>query len=212
MKKLILSAVVAAFATLSIQAQEIPERKTKESKPILKERIINKKERANLNLTEEQKVKLKSMNQDLRKQMEDLRKQDNLSVKEYREKMETLRKDRQGQFQSILTPEQKTEMQKYKEARSAKVKEFGKKKQAKMKEKLNLTDEQLAKMTENRKATAERIKTIRENDSLKDEQKKEQIKETMKEQKKNMKSFLTEEQLQKMKENRKQHSKRKVVI
>ena len=212
MKKLILLTVVVAFATLSIQAQEIPERKTKESKPIVKEKILNKKERASLDLTDEQKAKLKSMKQDLHKQMEGLRKQDNITVKEYREKMELLRKDQQAKFQSILTPEQQTEMKKYKEARNAKVKDFGKKKQEKMKEKLNLTDEQLSKMTQNRKETGERIKKIREDDSLKDEQKNEQIKKEMRKQKENMKSVLTEEQIKKMKENRKQRSKKKVVI
>ncbi len=204
--------MVAAFAALTIQAQEIPERKRDESKPIIKERIINKKERANLNLTDEQQAKLKSMHRDLREKMEGLRKQDNITVKEYRERMETLQKERQAQFQSILTPEQKAEMQKYKEARGVKVKEFGIKKQAKLKEKLNLSDEQVAKIADNRKEVGERIKRIREDDSLKDDQKKEQIKEEMKKQKENMKSVLTEEQLKKMKESRKQHSKRKVVI
>jgi Spy/CpxP family protein refolding chaperone len=204
MKKLIFSIVAAAFAAITIQAQEIPERKREEFKPVEKAKMFNKKELANLDLTREQKTKLKSMKQDLRQQMDEVRKQDNLSAKEYREKMETLRKDQQAKFQSILTPGQKTEMEKYKEARNAKVKGFGKKKEAKMKEELKLTDEQLAKMTENRTASAQKLKAIRENDSLKDEQKKEQ--------KKNMKSLLTEEQLQKMKENRKQHSKKGKVI
>ncbi|HLG40187.1 MAG TPA: hypothetical protein VI461_10985 [Chitinophagaceae bacterium] len=212
MKKLILPVMVAAVAALSVSAQEIPERKSKETKPVIKEKIFNKKERANLNLTEEQKVRLKSMNQDLRKQTEELKKQDNLTVKEYREKMEALKKDRQAQFHSVLTPEQKAQMEKDKEARKAKTKEYGLKKQAKMKEELKLTDEQSAKMTENRKVTSERLKAIREDNTLSEEQKKQETKEVMKKQKENMKSLLTEEQLKKMKENKKQHSKKKVVI
>jgi len=212
MKKLIVSVVAIALAALTAQAQEIPDRKREEFKPVEKGRMFNKKELADLNLTDEQKTKLKGMKRDLRRQMDEVRKQDNLSVKDYREKIETLRKDQQDKFQSVLTPEQKTDMQKYKDARNARVKELGKKKQAKMKEELKLTDEQLAKIADNRKATAQKIKTIRENNSLKDEQKKEQIKDLMKEQKKNMKSFLTDEQLRKMKENRKHHSKKKEVI
>src|SRR5258706_4086452 len=212
MKKIILSAAIAAFAALTVYAQEIPERKREESKPVLKERIMNKKERANLNLTEEQKSQLKSMNQDLRKQTESLRKQESLTAKDYREKMETLRKEHQEKFQSILTPEQRNEMQKYKDAANAKAKGCGRKRQAKMKEELNLTDEQLAKMTENRKATMEKIKAIRESKSLSDVQQKEEVKEVMKKQKEDMKSVLTDDQLKKMKENRKQHSKRKEVI
>jgi len=211
MKKIFISIVVIAMTALTTQAQEIPERKREAFKPVEKAKMFDKKELANLNLTDEQKTKLKGMKRDLRQQMDELRKQDNLSVKDYRDKTETLRKDQQARFQSILTPDQKTEMEKYKDARNAKGKEFGKKKQAKMKEELKLTDEQLARMTENRKATAEKIKAIRDNDTLKDEQKKEQIKEAMKAQKKNMKSFLTDEQLQKMKETRKQHKKKENI-
>jgi Spy/CpxP family protein refolding chaperone len=212
MKKVILSMMIAAFATLSVQAQEIPDRKHEEFKPVHKERMFNKKELTSLNLTDEQKTKMKSMNQDIRKQMEDLRKQDNITVKESRERMEALRKDHQAQFQSILTPEQKTQIQKDKEARKAKVKEFSNKRQERMKEELNLTDEQSAKMTENRKAAAEKIKAVRENGSLKDEEKKEQIKELMKEQKESIKSLLTEDQLKKMKENKKHHTEKKEAI
>ena len=114
MKKLIVSLVVIALATLTTQAQEIPERKREEFKPVEKGRMFNKKELASLNLTDEQKTKLKSMKQGLRRQMDEVRKQDNLSVKEYHEKVELLRKDQQAKFQSLLTPEQKTEMEKYK--------------------------------------------------------------------------------------------------
>ena len=212
MKKVILSIVIVACAAMIIHAQEIPERKREESKPVIKEKIINKKERANLNLTDEQKAKLKSMNQDLRKKMEELRKQESLTVKGYREKMEAIRKEHQDKFQSVLTPDQKIEMQKYKDAANAKTKVFGEKRQARMREELNLSDEQLGKIRENRKAMAEKIKTIKEDKSLNDEKRKEEIREAMKGQKEKMKSILTEEQLQKMKENRKERAKKRRVI
>ena len=211
MKKVITTMMIAAFAALSVKAQEIPDRKHEEFKPVHKERMVNKKELASLNLTDEQKTKMKSLNQDMRKQMDDLRKQDNITVKESRERMEALRKDHQAQFQSILTAEQKAQIQNDKEARKAKMKEFGKKRQERMKQELGLTDEQSAAITENRKATAEKIKAVRENGSLKDEEKKEQIKELMKEQKESTKSLLTKDQLKKMKENKKQHAEKKEV-
>ena len=209
MKKLILSAVVITFAVLSVNGQEIPERKTEESKPIIKEKVINKKERESLDLTEDQKTKLKAMNHDLHKRMEELRKQDNLTVKEYREKMEALRKDRHSQFQSVLTAEQKARMEKYHEASKARSKEYGKRKQQRMKEELKLTDEQAAKMAENRKVTMKKIETIREDKSLNDDQKREKVKEAMKSQKESTKLLLTKEQLKKMKESRKDHHKKR---
>ena len=213
MRKLILSFLVVAVASIVTRAQEIPDRKREESKPIIKEKIFNKKERANLDLTDEQKEKLKSMTRDLRGKMEELRKKNDVAAKEFREKMEELRKEQQTQFQSILTPDQKDRMEKYKEASKAKFKEFGLKKQSKLKERLDLNDEQVAKIAENRKAISEKIRAIRENNALMDDQKREEIKELMKKQKESMKSILTEEQMKKMKENRKDHmKKRKVVI
>lgn len=209
MKNVIVSAAVILMASLSVKAQEIPERETGESKPIIKEKIVNKKERDNLQLTDAQKVQLKSMNEDLRKKMDDLRKQDNLTVKEYREKMDALRTERQSQFQSILTDQQKSQMQKDKEANKARAEQFGKKRQAKMKEELNLTDDQMAKMNENRKASMEKINSIRDDKSLNEGQKKDQIKEIMKAQREKTKSILTKEQQKKMKELHKGHHKKR---
>jgi len=209
MKKIILSAAVIAFAALSVKAQEIPERKRDESKPIVKEKVIDKKQRETLNLTDDQKTKLKAMNQDIHKKMEELRKQDNLTVKEYREKMVEYRKDQQTQFESILTPEQKVQMEKNREAFKARSKEQGKRRDARMKEELKLTDEQSAKIAENRKATRQKIETINADKSLTDDQRREKVKEAMKSQKESTRRLLTDEQLKKMKENKKDHHKKR---
>ena len=209
MKKLILTAALITFAIFSVNAQEIPERKKDESKPIIKEKVANKKERQSLDLTGDQKLKMKAMNEDLRKKMEELRKQDNLTIKEYREKMVTLRKERQTEFESLLTPEQKVQMEKNKEALKARSKEYGKRREARMKEELRLTDEQVAKMSENRKVTREKIETINADKSLTDDQRREKVKEVMKSQKESTRRLLTDEQLKKMKENRKDSHKRR---
>ena len=209
MKKIILSAAVIAFAALSVKAQEIPERKRDESKPIVKEKVIDKKQRETLNLTDDQKTKLKAMNQDIHKKMEELRKQDNLTVKEYREKMVEYRKDQQTQFESILTPEQKVQMEKNREAFKARSKEHGKRRDARMKEELKLTDEKSEKIAENRKATRQKIETINTDKSLTDDQRREKVKEAMKSQKESTRRLLTDEQLKKMKENKKDHHKKR---
>ena len=204
--------MIAAFAAIQVSAQEIPDRKREEVKPVEKEKMFHKKELSSLNLTGEQKTKMKLMNQDLRKQAEELRKQDNLTVKESREKMEALRKDHQAKFQSLLRPEQKVQMEKNNEARRARGKEYGEKRQAKMKEELNLSDEQMTKITASRKATAEKMKAVHENTALSDEEKREQVKELIKQQKESTKSLLTEEQKQKMKEHKKGHTRDKKTV
>lgn len=211
MKKILVTATIVAMTVASAKAQEIPDRKRGEFKPVERERVANKKELASLNLTDEQKEKFKTMNQDFRQKLNDLKKQDNLTVKEYRERMETLHKDHMTQFQSILTPEQRTQMEKDKEGLRARAEEHGKKRLARMKQELNLTDEQSAKMEENRKATAEKIRATRENSSLSDEQKREQVRDLMKQQKETIKSVLSKEQLEKLKETRKQRGKKEVI-
>jgi len=126
--------------------------------------------------------------------------------------MGALRKDHQAKFQSLLTPEQKVQMEKNNEARRARGKEYGEKRQAKMKEELNLSDEQMTKITASRKATAEKMKAVHENTALSDEEKREQVKELIKQQKESTKSLLTEEQKQKMKEHKKGHTRDKKTV
>jgi Spy/CpxP family protein refolding chaperone len=167
------------------------------------------KEMADLNLSDEQKAQLKSLNESYHSQVADLEKQDNITVKESREKMQTLRKDHYTKVQSILTTEQKEKIAKNKEDRKTRMKAMSEKREQHTKEWLNLSDEQSKKLSDNRKAAFEKIRAIQENSSLNDEQKKEQTKAVMKEQKENMKSILTAEQLQKMKEGWKHHGKKK---
>jgi len=202
MKKLILTALVGAFAVISVQAQEIPERKHEGYMPHAKERAHHKKQLANLNLSEEQKGQLKSLNEEHHKKMEELKKQDNITVKESRDRMEKLRKEHHEKFQALLTPEQKAQIEKNKEVQKARMDEMNKKRGEKLKTVLGLSDEQSAKMETNRKQMGEKMRAIREDKSLSDEQKKEKTKELMKQQKENMKSILTEEQLKKLKESR----------
>ena len=132
--------------------------------------------------------------------MEELKKNDNITVKEWKSKAEALRKEHKANTDNILTADQKAQLKKMKEEGKAKHEQMDKQRGEKMKERLGLTDDQSAKMEANRKAMGEKMKAIRENKSLSDEQKKEQMKELFKKQQDNMKSILTEEQLKKMKE------------
>jgi Spy/CpxP family protein refolding chaperone len=211
MKRIIVSVLAIALALTAAQAQEIHERK---SDGVHKEdyKKHHGEEMANLNLTEEQKTKFKSMNEDFRKQMEDLRKQDNITVRESREKMEALRKEHHAKVEALLTTEQKAQLEKNKQERGIKMQERGKAHREKMKKELNLTDEQSAKLDASRKKMAEKMQSIRDDKSLTEEQVKEKSRELRKEQMQSMKSILTEEQLKKMKEMRKHHARKKMDV
>lgn len=197
MKKITLSLAVLAIA-FAAQAQEIPQRKSERPHMMERKRHHPEMDMQKLNLTEEQKAKFKSQRESFHKQMEVLQKNDNITVKEWRNKAETLRKEHKASTEGILTTEQKAQMEKMKIEAKEKHGAMAKKGGERMKTQLGLTDEQSAKMDSHRKEMGEKMKSIRENKSLSDEQKKEQMKSLMKTQKENMKSILTEDQLKKL--------------
>ncbi len=205
MKKIILSALVLSLA-FAVKAQEIPERKAE--RPMMMHR--NHKGHhgmagmEKLNLTDAQKEQFKTQKESFRKQMEELKKNDNITVKEWKSKMETLRKDQKTKMQSILTSDQKAQMEKMKTEHKAMNEIDSKARMEKMKLRLGLTDDQVGKMTKNRTEMGEKMKALRENDKMDAEKKKEQMHELMKKQKEQLKSILTEEQMKKLHEGRKQ--------
>lgn len=187
---------------VAVQAQEIPERKA--DRPVRHERMKGRHgagvDMKALNLTEEQKAQFKTQRETFRTQLEELKKNDGITVKESRMKMETLRKENKEKTEKILTREQKDKLEKMKVEGRAKHEAMGKERAARLKTELGLSDEQVAKLEKSRTSMAADMKAIRENKSLTDEQKRERMKELGKKQKENMKSVLTEEQMKKLKE------------
>jgi Spy/CpxP family protein refolding chaperone len=115
--------MVALMATIS-QAQEIRDREP--SKHHEMKRHHHGEVFKNLNLTEEQKTKFKALNEEHRKQMAELKKNDQITVKEWRAKREALKKDHREKIQSLLTPEQKSQLEKSRQERRAKMQERSK--------------------------------------------------------------------------------------
>ncbi|MBL7747407.1 MAG: hypothetical protein JNM19_08295, partial [Chitinophagaceae bacterium] len=119
MKKIILSAVILSLAA-AVNGQEIPERKTE--RPGMHDKMHGKRKGGHdrhemmkqLNLTDAQKEQFKTQREEFRKKMEDLKKNDNITVKEWKSKMEGLRKEQKAKMETILTTEQKTKMEQLK--------------------------------------------------------------------------------------------------
>ncbi|MEO5948149.1 MAG: hypothetical protein ABIP79_15130 [Chitinophagaceae bacterium] len=201
MKKIILSALVLSMA-LAVNAQEIPERKA--DKPAMHHKMDRKKgdrmDMQKLNLTEDQKAQFKTQRESFHKQMEDLKKNDNITVKEWNAKKDAMQKENKAKMQSFLTADQKGQIEKNKVEGKKKTETKTKERGEKMKTQLGLSDVQSAQLKKNREATQQKMKFIKEDSKMSEEQKKEQIKELMKAQKESMKSILTEEQMKKMKE------------
>ncbi len=106
MKKIFAGLVVLAMTVTTIQAQD-PQRKMDRMK-----RGQGMMMHQRSNLTEEQKQKFKALNEDFRKKMTDLRKQDEITVKEWRSRMAELQKKHHTEMQNVLSPEQKARLEK----------------------------------------------------------------------------------------------------
>ena len=110
MKKIMLSVLIAAFLATTSQAQEIKDREPRKHHMMKKHH--RSEEFKNLGLTEDQKTKLKALHEENRKQMAELKKNDNITVKEWKSKMQAQRKEHRAKIQSLLTDEQKAQLEK----------------------------------------------------------------------------------------------------
>ena len=73
-----------------------------------------------LNFSEDQKKQLKDINADFKQQMSELKKNDNITVKEFRSRMEEIRSLHHQKLTGVLTTDQKNQLEKMKEDRSTK--------------------------------------------------------------------------------------------
>ena len=201
MKKIILSALFVSLVAAA-QAQETKDPHHRGKMKHHKGMMMQK-----LNFSDAQKTQLKSINEDFQKKMAELRKNENITVKEWKTKMNALREEHKSKMQNLLTAEQKSQIEKMKTERKQMREVDAKARLEKMKVHLGLTDDQVVKLSKNREEMEQKMKAIRENKSLDDAAKKEQAKELMKSNKEKMKSIFTEEQLKKMQEGRKMHNK-----
>jgi hypothetical protein len=203
MKKIVLTLLVLALATVSIQAQ-IPQRKIRNQ-----HRGQHPNAQEKLDISAEQKNKFKSLNEDYRKKMMELKKEDDITVKEWKSRMADLQKKSLADQQNIFTPDQKIRMEKMKQERKQMAEIDTRARMEKMKLQLGLSTEQTEKFYRQQKEMQEQMKAFRENKSMDMLQKKEAYKELIEKRKDSMNSIFTEEQKKKMKEMKMRHPQRR---
>ena len=163
-----------------------------------------------LNFTDAQKNQAKTINEDTRKKMQELNKNESITVKEQRDRKAAIAKERKTKIDGLLTAEQKTKQTQLKAEHKAKREAGYAKRMDKMKTKLDLTDDQVAKLKAQRTTNHAKAEKIKNNESLSREQKKEQMTALKAEAKTQHGKILTAEQLKKkeeMKKNRGDKSK-----
>lgn len=160
---------------------------------------------AKLNLTDDQKAQMKAANEDYRKQLSTLQSNNSISLGDYKTQLAALHKSHQDKVKSILTDEQKKQLADRRQDAAKRIHRARAANLEKMKQNLNLTDDQVAKIKAQREGLQTKLKGIRENSNLLPDQKKEQMKELFAQQKEQMKTILTPDQQTKLDSLRKTH-------
>lgn len=209
MKKIILSIIsMILLVSFSFAQQDNMQVHDLKEKKFGKGNNNKKKMGDKLQLTDAQKKQLKVIQQDYQNKIDLLDKQQSLTIKEYNDRKTALRKELIAKRQSIFTKEQKNRIETAKQLKELRKKEMRIKRFGRMREKLDLSDDQVKQMNalqEKRRADMDKIK----NDSkLNDQEKRIQMKEIMKAGKDAGKKILTEEQLNKMQNLKKSSEKR----
>lgn len=156
-----------------------------------------------LNFSEAQKTQAKAINEDSRKKMQELNKNESITVKEQRDRKAAIQKERKTKMDGLLTTEQKAKQTQLKADHKAKKEAGYAKRLDKMKTNLNLSDEQVTKLKAQRTATHAKAEKIKNNESLSREQKKAQMMALKSEAKNQHDKIFTPEQLKKREEMKK---------
>ena len=119
MKKLLALSFAAAILTFTASAQTERSTEGKAKMERLSARNEKGKMLKELDLSKEQKAQLKVQHQEMKAKREALKTQDNITVKEMREKQAALQAQQKSKMESLLTAEQKTKMAELKKQKMA---------------------------------------------------------------------------------------------
>ncbi len=225
MKRILTSTLILALSIGALQAQTT-DTSRKAGRHYNKEYRMKGDE--GLNLTADQKARMKALREDFKKQSEALNADKQLSAEQMKTRRKELHQAHKAQTDAVLTADQKAKIANMKAERGAKGKEgkfkpdsknkgdksagakmHGHKKGGDFAKELELTEAQKGKMKELRASYKSRFEILRKDESLTKEQKKQNFQSLMKDQRDDMKEVLTKEQIEKMKASKKEHSKSK---
>jgi Spy/CpxP family protein refolding chaperone len=202
MKKIIAFTLFLAIAGLSASAQERREMKG-EKHGMHKMQGQKRDMMKDINLTDAQKAQLKADRELYKSKMEALRKDENITVKEMKARQKAIHDEQKAKMEALLTPEQKAKIAADRTNMEASRRQMDGKRAGMMKEKLGLSNEQAERLKAHNQEVHSKIKSIQDNQNLTAEQKQEQIKAVKEASKTQRKSILTDEQLKKMEEMKK---------
>ena len=208
MKRILTSALAILLLAGAAQAQTTDNGRKGDRKE-------HRQDMAGLNLSADQKTKMKSLHERQKAELEALRGNTSLSDEQRRTQAKAIRDKYQAERKAILTPEQQQKAAQFREewkdrrggrdsARGGRAQgERGKGQRGerfqRMQQELNLTADQQQRMKAIRDQYRPQLDAIRQDKSLTQDQKKAKAKDLFKAQQDQMKSVLTPEQQEKMK-------------
>ncbi|MEO6330252.1 MAG: hypothetical protein ABIO55_15065 [Ginsengibacter sp.] len=201
MKKIIAGLIVITAITFSANAQTTGNKSDQSVKEHEKSfhQKGHKQWAEKLQLTNDQKQHMKTINSDFKSKMTSLKKS-NLSADELKAKRESLVQDRKQKTMALLTAEQKDKLGQLSKEHRGQGKMDGAKRMEKMKESLAFSDDQAAKLNAQKEAFKTKAEAIKNNEALSADQKNEQLKALREERKNEFKNILTPDQVKKMEE------------
>ena len=197
MKKILFAAIATTLCLLTAFAQK----KGKNCPPTHQQQAGGRLKGLNLSAT--QKEQLKATRQNTVQQLTELKKNDQLTVKDFKANKEAILQSQKDQVSGILTEDQKNQLAENKSRPNDRQADNAGKNIGKMKENLGLSEQQVTQIKSNRAADQAKIKAIKENNQLTNSEKKEQLKEIKKEHENNLAQILSPEQISKMEQSRK---------
>lgn len=204
MKRIILGMLATTIA-FSTMAQKTESKSTPKESVEAKSKL-NDKKLEQLNLSAEQKEKMKAINAVFKKNMDALKSNTTISDNDKKLKRAEMIKDHKSQIKSILTPEQQEKAKEIrKEVRDEKLESEKKGRIEHFTKELNLSPDQSQKIEAINASFKQKMTAVKNNATLSEEQKKEQIKSLMQGHKADIESVLTDaqkEQLKKLKKGR----------
>lgn len=152
---------------------------------------------------------MKEVREDYRKDIAELNKNENITVKEMRDRRAALAKEHKTAIDGILTQEQKNKIQEQRKKSMEQRKEMQAKRAEKMKKDLALSNDQSAKFKTINESYKSKLESLRSNESLDRAAKKEQFDALKQQRKEELKNVLTQEQIKKLDEMKKDRGVRK---
>jgi len=147
-----------------------------------------------IHYTPEQRKQLMAINKEYRQKSEDLFKQDNLTLRQYKAGLITLQKEKKEKTAALLTQQQKDQLASRKKRMDENHQVMEAAHLERLKLRLNLTDDQVAKIKAGQEDLHSQFKAIHENDNLLPQQKREQMKALLAKRNDTYKAVLTPDQ------------------